>query len=277
MALLVECPKCKQRNGATADACKCGFKIKKAAHKSYWIEYYIEGKRRRERIGPSKAAAEQRLRTVLNARAEGKHIEKDPAALISLDALCKWYKELPEVKRKRSYRRDSEMIRHLLRLLGAATKIKHITPGKVVSYQSRRLEEPSPRFPGQNTKPATVNKEVTCLKAVINSAVRNGKLWKNLIADVESLPENNVRMRVLTADEFESLYEHCLGYLKPVVLVAYYMGMRRSEIIKLSWGEVDMKTGFIRLNGSGDRIRTCDLRVMSPTSYLTAPPRGKKY
>ena len=24
---------------------------------------------------------------------------------------------------------------------------------------------------------------------------------------------------------------------------------------------------------SGDRIRTCDLRVMSPTSYLTAPPR----
>ena len=26
---------------------------------------------------------------------------------------------------------------------------------------------------------------------------------------------------------------------------------------------------------SGGRIRTCDLRVMSPTSYLTAPPRNK--
>ena len=25
---------------------------------------------------------------------------------------------------------------------------------------------------------------------------------------------------------------------------------------------------------SGGGIRTCDLRVMSPTSYLTAPPRG---
>ncbi len=32
-------------------------------------------------------------------------------------------------------------------------------------------------------------------------------------------------------------------------------------------------TGFIDLFGSGGRIRTCDLRVMSPTSYLTAPPR----
>jgi hypothetical protein len=27
--------------------------------------------------------------------------------------------------------------------------------------------------------------------------------------------------------------------------------------------------------GSGGRIRTCDLRVMSPTSYQTAPPRIK--
>ena len=29
----------------------------------------------------------------------------------------------------------------------------------------------------------------------------------------------------------------------------------------------------LRTGGSGDRIRTCDLRVMSPTSYRTAPPR----
>ncbi len=26
-------------------------------------------------------------------------------------------------------------------------------------------------------------------------------------------------------------------------------------------------------DGSGGKIRTCDLRVMSPTSYRTAPPR----
>src|SRR5215217_7407784 len=32
--------------------------------------------------------------------------------------------------------------------------------------------------------------------------------------------------------------------------------------------------GERRLSNSGGRIRTCDLRVMSPTSYLTAPPRG---
>ena len=32
------------------------------------------------------------------------------------------------------------------------------------------------------------------------------------------------------------------------------------------------RTGLL-WSGSGDRIRTCDLRVMSPASYRTAPPR----
>ena len=33
-------------------------------------------------------------------------------------------------------------------------------------------------------------------------------------------------------------------------------------------------TGVAGKIGSGGRIRTCDLWVMSPTSYLTAPPRS---
>src|SRR6056297_2661843 len=32
---------------------------------------------------------------------------------------------------------------------------------------------------------------------------------------------------------------------------------------------------FLKKPGSGGRIRTCDLRVMSPTSCQTAPPRNR--
>jgi hypothetical protein len=38
----------------------------------------VEGRRKRERIGPNKAAAEQRLREVLSAIAEGRYIKKSP-------------------------------------------------------------------------------------------------------------------------------------------------------------------------------------------------------
>ena len=61
-------------------ACKCGFALAKFSGRVYWIEWYQEGQRKRERIGSNKSAAEQRLREVISARAEGRYIKK------SLDA-----------------------------------------------------------------------------------------------------------------------------------------------------------------------------------------------
>ena len=61
MGLLMECPECKKRNSQKAKNCKCGFALAKFSGRVWWIEYYDHDKRlRRERIGPNKAAAEQR-------------------------------------------------------------------------------------------------------------------------------------------------------------------------------------------------------------------------
>jgi len=62
MGILVECPKCKVRGSVKRKVCKCGNQVQKSDSKNYWIEYYINGKRTRERIGRSKQAAENRLR-----------------------------------------------------------------------------------------------------------------------------------------------------------------------------------------------------------------------
>jgi len=202
MALLQECPKCKAKTSLRCqvevrqgeetrkieverkECASCGFKLRKACGKAYWIEYYLNGRRKRERIGPNKGAAEQRLREVLKARTEERYIDKDPAVRMTLGELCKWYLELPEVKAKDSYRRDRQFFDHLKRILGESTKIKDITPGKVESYQTQRLDEPSRAHKGEKIKPATVNKEVIILKVAINRAVRHGKLHHNQIVIV---------------------------------------------------------------------------------------------
>ena len=54
MGILVECPKCKVRGSVKRKVCKCGNQVQKSDSKNYWIEYYINGKRTRERIGRSK-------------------------------------------------------------------------------------------------------------------------------------------------------------------------------------------------------------------------------
>jgi len=76
MGLLVECPECKKRNSQKAKTCKCGFALAKFSGRVWWIEWYQDGQRKRERIGPNKSAAEQRLREVLTARTEGRYIKK---------------------------------------------------------------------------------------------------------------------------------------------------------------------------------------------------------
>jgi len=51
MGILVECPKCKVRGSVKRKVCKCGNHVQKLDSKNYWIDYYINGKRSRERIG----------------------------------------------------------------------------------------------------------------------------------------------------------------------------------------------------------------------------------
>lgn len=101
---------------------------------------------------------------------------------------------------------------------------------------------------------------MSCLKTIINRAVRYGRLKINPIAIVGKLQENNVRTRILTDEEFESLLAKCSSHIRSIVLVAFYMGMRRSEILYLTWKEVDLQKGFIRLGS--DRTKTDQSRVI---------------
>jgi integrase len=240
--------------------CTCGLNIRKTAHKTYWIEYYLDGKRRRERIGPAKAAAEQRLREVLKARTEERYIDKDKAARTTLGELYKWYLDLPEVKAKKSVNRDRECLSHVLRLLSETVKISALTPGGIEAYQAQRLAEPSTRRKGKTTAPATVHLEVTMLKALLNRAVRHGNLDHNPIQRVKMVPVNNVRERVLTQAEFELLFLECAAHLRPIVALAYYSGMRKLEVLELSWNEVDFSKGIIRL--AADRTKTRKSRMV---------------
>jgi integrase len=244
MGLLIECPECKKRNSHKVKSCKCGFILAKFTGRVYWIDYLIDGQRHRERIGPNKEAAEQRYREVLSARAEGRHIKKSPDVTIRFKTLAEWYLQLPEVKAKRSWDRDRHSLKFLLPHFGERL-LKDITPAYIEAYRHKRLAEPSRQ--GGNTKPATVNREIACLKTIFNKAMRNGKAERNPVQGVRALKENNERDRILSPEEYIRLLAHCPGHLKPIVKLAYHTGMRRGEILGLTWGQVDLKEGFIKL------------------------------
>jgi len=252
MGLLVECPECKRRNSAKEKTCKkCGFALTKFSGRVWWIEYYDHEKRlRRERIGPNKQAAEIKLLEIKKALVEGRYLRKNPEVRTTFRELATWYLNLAEVKAKRSYRRDRQLVAHLVSFFGPRL-LRDITPALVEAYRQKRLQEPSARTGstrGDLTAPATVNRELACLKTIFNKALKNGKAERNPAQGVKMLKENHERDRVLTPEEYHRLLAACPPHLKPVVQLAYHTGMRQGEILTLTWGQVDLKEGFIRLD-----------------------------
>jgi integrase len=92
-----------------------------------------------------------------------------------------------------------------------------------------------------------VNRELPVFKTIFYKAIKNDKAEKNPAQRVKLLTENNERNWILSPDEYTWLLAHSPVHIKPVVKVAYHTGVRQGEILNLTWGQVDVKEGFIKL------------------------------
>lgn len=59
--------------------------------------------------------------------------------------------------------------------------------------------------------------------------------------------DNSERTRFLAVDECKVLIDACPSYFRPVVVMALTTGMRKREILKLSWDRVDLEHDLILL------------------------------
>ena len=276
MGILVECPNCKSRSSLSRKVCKCGNKVQKADSKKYWIEYYLNGKRTRERIGRSKQAAENRFREIQTAKAEKRHININKNVLVNLGELRDWYLELSEVKQKRSYSDIAHCVSIVVKHIGENTTASQLEQKHVEEFRKFRLKVNSIR--GRPAKPATINRNVANFRAMLNRAVDFGKLEINPLGRINQLEENNIRERVLSQDEFERLLSNCHGELNGLVLIAFYLPMRQEEILNLRWDEIDFKHGFIRLGANRTKTKTVRSVPMHTKIiyYLQSLPRPLK-
>ena len=263
---MVECPACKLRGGLKRKICKCGHNVQKTGSKNYWIDYYINGKRTRERIGRSKQAAENRFREVQTAKAEGRHINKNKNDSITLGQLRDWYLDLSEIKEKRSYSDISHCVSLVVKQIGENTTASQLELKHIEDFRKHRLRINSKR--GRPTKPATINRNVANFRAMLHRAVDYGEMEINPIGRIKQLEENNIRERVLSQDEFKKLLSNCYGDIKGFVLIAYYLPMRQEEIINLTWEEIDFKHGFIRLGVNRTKNKTVRSIPMHPKILL---------
>ncbi len=201
-------------------------------------------KERIRKVFPTKKDAKAYEGKIKASIRENRYFDIKQEAFQIFKELSKWYLSLEDVKRKKSYKRDVMSVNKLRDFFGTQL-IRNISPSLISGYQKKRLDEKSYRK--QPTKPATVNREIACLRTMFNKAIRDDKLDRNPTRGVKLLKENNERKRVLSPEEWEKYKATCPSWYLPIAMTAYLTAMRKAEIVNLSPARVDLKEGFIRL------------------------------
>lgn len=144
--------------------------------------------------------------------------------------------------------------------------MRDITPFLLQSWRKKQLEG--------GKSPATVNRDLTSLKALLSKAVELGFIDHHPLAKLKPAKgADNARVRYLSTDEEKRLFaaienreaegrqarerfnlwrkqrhldllpeiskDHFIDHLQPIVLLALNTGLRRGEIFNLEWRDID--------------------------------------
>lgn len=208
----------------------------------YWIRYAgLDGRIIRE---SSKSEKFKEAENLLIKRKQGIREGKMPEVKVIknhtfkdlAEEYTKWAERQKSFKSKKGFIKQFQgMYDHL--------PLRRFNTMMIEQMQTERLQK--------KNKPATVNRFLATLKHMFTKAVEWDMVEEEIlkrIRKVKLLPENNRRLRFLSKDECTKLINACNAHLKPIVIMAINTGMRKSEILNLTWDQVDLKHGFILLD-----------------------------
>jgi integrase len=112
----------------------------------------------------------------------------------------------------------------------------------------------------------SINRSLSALRRMFHLAMEEQRL--RFIPYFPMLEEAAPRKGFFERDEYQKLYAALPEYLRPVLAIGYYTGMRRAEITGLTWEQVDLLNRVIHLN-SGE-TKNGEGRDVEITSELYA-------
>ncbi len=202
----------------------------------WYIDYSFNGRRLRKAVGRSKKIADLALKKVELEIARGEFLGVVEPKKVLFDKLCEEYLIFSKAnKASSSYERDQLSIKHWLQAFHGKL-MTEVSSYELESYKNRRRDE---------VAPATVNRELSCIKHMFNKAVQWGYLTDNPIRNVTKFKEPPGRVRYLTDEEIERLLNCCSEHIRSIVVTVLNTGMRKGEILNLKWSDVDMKNRII--------------------------------
>jgi len=206
---------------------------------TYWIKYYRNGKPYRESTHSSKITkADKLLKKREGEIAEGKlpgiYFDK-----VTFDELAEDFLTDYRINGRDTINKAERSVKYLKEAFGGM-RATDITTAKVKAYIDDRMNK--------GLSNASINRELAALKRMFHLAAECTPPKVNLIPHIPMLKESNVRKGFFEYGEYLALRDALPEEVKSIVTFAYHSGWRKSEILGLTWDNVDIKEGIVTLN-----------------------------
>ncbi len=247
MAVLAECLICHKKQSVSNRLCDCGedlVKAKKSKRVRYWISYRLPGgKQKRESVGFSIEEAKDAEGKRRSQKRENRIFDIKPDAKMSFNELTKWYLNLEKVKSLAYYSILTINLNSFNSEFGNFI-VNQIKPVDLENYQAKRK--------AQGQSDSYIDSQIGAARTMINKAFDNDIVSGDIVKvfrRVNNLLKGNAnaRDRVLSNDEFNKLLEALPAHTRAIVATGYYGGMRKGEVLNLTWEHIDMKNRIIQL------------------------------
>ena len=257
MAILAECPGCHKKQKTKNKLCKCGEdldKAKKSKRVRYWINFRMpDGSQCRQAVGNFEGLDPYSIEDARDAdskrkvqKRENRIFDIKPESKMTFNELKEWYLNLEKVKGLKYYPTVQIFLNKFNSEFGSKV-VSDIKPVDLENLQAKRKK--------QGLANSTVDEEITIARTMINKAFDNdligGETLKVFKKVKRLLKRNsNARKKVLSLDQFNKLLENLPLHARGILATAFYTGMRKGEIVNLTWDKVSFANRVIQLEAT---------------------------
>jgi integrase len=208
----------------------------------WWVQVSVDGQVTRQSSRSEKYEDAVRLRNKLlgqKARGElgGRH------ARPTINGLLDYFLNCLRVRvRPATLKIQKLVVEARLRPCFGSMKADTITTQRLLIYREQRAQE--------GAKASTINRELSLLRNCLRTAAHSTPPLLN-VAAIPRFPITNedafARQGFLEDEQFERLIAELPKYLEPLAVVAYNTGIRRGELLRIEWDQVDFTGRVVRL------------------------------
>jgi len=214
-------------------------KHNRAGMERWYIYFYDEHGKKHEKVIKLAASPEDAFEALVfeNRKAFNRYLGRETEEDSKKDATFKDYSKVyfenyVEVKKAKP-ETDRSIINGLIPFFGCM-RMSEVDKFHVDSY-IKKIKD-------RGLKASTINLHLNVLKRMFNKAIEwSYSIKENPVSGDRLIKEkDDGRQRVISEKEYNLILDKAEGHLRPILICLWNTGMRKSEVLSLQWGAVDL-------------------------------------